>query len=89
MLKIGGVWQAASLKGRLEQAGWGAAMGFPALVIHDDGEEIQGHVFVSESLAHHWDDLDAFEGDEYQRTLTTVRLQGGEQVEAFVYTLRQ
>lgn len=89
MLKIGGSWEAASLKGHLEHAGWGAAMGFPGLVIHNDGEEIQGHTFLSENFADHWDYLDEFEGSEYERVLTTVRLTEGQLVEAFVYTLRQ
>jgi gamma-glutamylcyclotransferase (GGCT)/AIG2-like uncharacterized protein YtfP len=30
MQKIGGAWEAASLKGCLIQAGWGADMGFQA-----------------------------------------------------------
>lgn len=40
MQKIGGQWQAASLRGRLLEKGWGAGMGFPGLAIDADGEEI-------------------------------------------------
>ncbi|TDF82317.1 gamma-glutamylcyclotransferase family protein [Pseudomonas sp. H9] len=88
MLNIGGDWQPAMLKGRLEQAGWGAEMGFPGLVIADDGDEIHGHVFSSENFPAHWPALDEFEGAEYQRVLTNVTLASGAVIEAYVYALR-
>lgn len=88
MLNIGGTWQPASLKGRLTQAGWGAEMGFPGLVIADDGDVIEGFVFSSENFPAHWVDLDAFEGAEYQRVLTPVTLADGAVIDAYVYALR-
>lgn len=88
MQKIGGTWEAASIKGTLVQAGWGADMGFPGLVIGDAGDDIQGHVFVSDNFKNHWADLDTFEGDEYQRVLTQVTLASGGQTDAYVYALR-
>ncbi|MBG7460219.1 gamma-glutamylcyclotransferase [Pseudomonas aeruginosa] len=88
MQKIGGQGRAASLRGRLLEKGWGAGMGFPGLAIDADGEEIHGHVFVSERLAEHWPALDAFEGNEYRRVATRVTLADGAQVDAYVYALR-
>jgi gamma-glutamylcyclotransferase (GGCT)/AIG2-like uncharacterized protein YtfP len=88
MLNIGGTWQTASLKGRLAQAGWGAEMGFPGLVIADDGDAIEGYVFSSENFAAHWAALDEFEGAEYQRVLTQVTLADGSPLDAYVYALR-
>jgi len=88
MLNIGGTWQAASLKGRLSQAGWGAAMGFPGLVIAEDGDVIEGYVFASENFHEHWAALDEFEGAEYQRVLTKVTLDDGTAVDAYVYALK-
>jgi gamma-glutamylcyclotransferase (GGCT)/AIG2-like uncharacterized protein YtfP len=88
MLNIGGTWQAASLKGRLSHAGWGAAMGFPGLVIADDGDVIEGFVFSSENFPQHWTALDEFEGAEYQRVLTKVTLDDGTATDAWVYALR-
>src|SRR5690606_34903451 len=88
MQKIGGNWEAASLRGTLVQAGWGADMGFPGLTLNDMGDEIQGHVFASDDLQSHWAALDEFEGAEYQRVLTTVTLAAGGQIEAYVYALR-
>jgi len=35
MQKIGGIWEAGSIKGRLIEAGWGATMGFPGLVLDE------------------------------------------------------
>ncbi|MDZ3826928.1 gamma-glutamylcyclotransferase family protein [Pseudomonas monsensis] len=88
MLNIGGTWHPASLKGRLAQAGWGAEMGFPGLVIAADGEDILGYVFSSDHFAARWAELDAFEGAEYQRVLTQVRLADGSTLDAHVYALR-
>lgn len=85
---IGGTWSAAHLKGELVHAGWGAGMGFPGLVLKEDGETIQGHVFESEHLARHWPALDEFEGGEYRRVPAHVTLADGQQVQAFVYALR-
>ncbi|WP_409319201.1 gamma-glutamylcyclotransferase [Pseudomonas sp. KCJK9016] len=88
MLNIGGTWQAASLKGRLSQAGWGAAMGFPGLVIAEEGDVIEGYIFSSENFHLHWTALDEFEGAEYQRVLTKVTLDDGTAMDAWVYALR-
>tara|TARA_B100001179_G_scaffold232398_1_gene225165 strand:- start:1112 stop:1450 length:339 start_codon:yes stop_codon:yes gene_type:complete len=89
MQAIGGHWQLGSIKGRLRQAGWGAEMGFPGLVLEDAGDDIRGHVFVSDALPEHWAALDEFEGPEYQRTPVTVSLDDGGRVEAYVYALRR
>jgi hypothetical protein len=35
-----------------------------------------------------WGELDAFEGERYQRVLARVTLASGETVDAFVYALR-
>lgn len=75
-------------RGELVQAGWGAGMGFPRLVIKEDSGTILGHVFESEHLAEHWDALDEFEGGEHPRVLTRVTLADGSQTQAFVYALR-
>ncbi|MBS4081140.1 MULTISPECIES: gamma-glutamylcyclotransferase family protein [Pseudomonas] len=88
MLKIGGVWETATLKGRLAEAGWGAELGYPGLIIADDGDDIAGYVFSSEHFAEHWAALDEFEGSEYQRLLTQVTLADGSTIDAYVYALR-
>ena len=85
---IGGTWQSASVTGRLRQAGWGAEMGFPGLDLDDQGDEIEGFLFVSENLSTQWEILDAFEGEGYQRVSTRVMLEDKSTVNAFIYTLK-
>ena len=85
---IGGEWQAAVVRGVLIEVGWGARIGFPGMLIDDEGDEIAGHVFSSPRLAAFWDELDAFEGPEYERQLTVVTLQDGSKVSAHAYVLR-
>ena len=84
---IGGRWQHATVRGRLVEAGWGATMGYPALVLDAAGELIEGQVFSSTGLAAHWADLDRFEGRDYARVVAQVALRSGEHVDANVYVL--
>ena len=86
---IGGTFQEASVKGFLKPQGWGADMGYPGIVLNDRGDEINGYIFCSEMLGQHWDELDAFEGEEYQRILTTVKAKDNMAVEAYIYILRE
>lgn len=82
-----GTWEPASVKGTLRQEGWGAAIGFPGIVLDADGGEVDGQVFTSGELPQHWARLDAFEGDGYARVLADVRLPDGREVEAYIYCL--
>lgn len=84
---VGGTFEPGTVRGRLHEAGWGAAMGYPAIVLDEDGGEVEGFVFTSENLAGHWEALDEFEGDAYRRVLTKVTLKDGTTVDAYVYAL--
>jgi gamma-glutamylcyclotransferase (GGCT)/AIG2-like uncharacterized protein YtfP len=86
---IGGTWQAASVKGTLHPEGWGAGIGYPALTLDEDGTEVRGFVFTSDRLAPNWERLDEFEGDDYERVVTAVRLEDMSTVEAHVYVLHR
>jgi gamma-glutamylcyclotransferase (GGCT)/AIG2-like uncharacterized protein YtfP len=92
MQTIGGDWIAGSVRGRLIESGWGAAMGFPGIVVNSEmpgTDDIPGHVFASRNLCQHWAYLDEFEGGEYERVNTTVTLHTGELISAFIYALRE
>ena len=86
---IPGTWSRGAVRGRLLQAGWGAGIGYPGLILDEDGEDVPGHVFESGGLAAEWPRLDAFEGAEYTRVETRVRLESGDTVQAFVYVIRE
>jgi gamma-glutamylcyclotransferase (GGCT)/AIG2-like uncharacterized protein YtfP/predicted kinase len=85
---VAGHWQPATVVGRLLQQGWGAAVGYPGIVLDEHGDEVQGFLFSSDSLDQHWNRLDEFEGDGYERVLTAVKLHDGTTVEAYIYSLR-
>lgn len=68
--------------------GWGAAVGYPGILLDEQGDEVQGWVFTSDSLAEHWARLDAFEGEGYERVVTMAKLGDGTAVGAFIYVLR-
>jgi len=79
-----GRWLTGTVRGHLVQRGWGAAIGYPALVPADDGMEIEVHLFVSPGLPGHWARLDAFEGAEYRRERIAVKTGEGA-LEAWIY----
>jgi gamma-glutamylcyclotransferase (GGCT)/AIG2-like uncharacterized protein YtfP len=85
---VPGEWETATVIGTLHPEGWGAAAGYPAIVLNEQGGEVEGLLFSSESLAEHWAQLDEFEGEGYERVLTTAKLQDGTTVAAYVYRLR-
>ena len=84
---VGGKFEPGTVRGEMHQAGWGAAMGYPAIVLDENHGEVEGFVFTSENLAGHWEALDEFEGDAYRRVLTKVTLKDGTSVDAYIYTL--
>jgi gamma-glutamylcyclotransferase (GGCT)/AIG2-like uncharacterized protein YtfP len=82
-----GVWFPGVVHGRLLEAGWGAWIGYPGLVLDTDGPTIEVQVFESDDLPGHWSRLDDFEGAGYQRITTTVHTDSGP-LQAYVYVLR-
>jgi gamma-glutamylcyclotransferase (GGCT)/AIG2-like uncharacterized protein YtfP len=84
-----GVWEPASLEGQLVQSGWGAALGYPALVLDEDHADVVcGMLFTSDALEDHWDRLDRFEGHHYQRVDVFVSVADGTRYAAQTYVLR-
>ena len=86
--QVPGTWEPATIRGLLRQEGWGAAIGYPGIVLDEQGDEIAGLVFSSETLDAHWQRLDRFEGEGYQRVSVSATLEDGSVVQAQVYALR-
>jgi len=84
---VPGQWEPATTTGTLLQEGWGAAAGYPGMILDDRGGIVPGFLFSSDALGDHWARLDAFEGDGYVRVLTRVRRQDGTTVDAYLYAL--
>ena len=87
--EIVGSWEDATVTGMLRQEGWGAEMGYPGIVLDEQGYEIQGFLFSSEKLSDHWARLDEFEGKSYERVMTVVKLNDNRTVDAYIYQLRE
>jgi len=85
---LAGEWEPASITGRLLEEGWGAAVGYPGIVLDEHGTEVEGLLFSSENLAEHWTRLDEFEGPGYERVATTVKRRDGTTIEAYTYAIR-
>ena len=83
-----GTWTVGTVKGRLQQEGWGATHGFPGLVLDPDGPAVEVFVFQSNDLPDHWARLDMFEGEEYRRALVSLYTDKG-LIDGYIYVLNQ
>lgn len=86
---IPGTWQPATVTGTLFQEGWGAAIGYPGIVLDEHGGEVEGFLFCSEALDEHWARLDEFEGEGYERVIARAKLADGTAVDAYIYALSE
>ena len=84
---VPGVWEPGTTTGTLVADGWGAAAGYPGIILDEHGDVVPGFLFTSAALVDHWPRLDAFEGDGYVRVRTRVTRQDGTAVDAYVYAL--
>lgn len=84
LARLSGEWIEGHITGRLVMKGWGADLGYPALIPDDGGERLDIKLFHSSDLPDHWDRLDEFEGDGYRRAIISVNTDKGP-VEAWIY----
>lgn len=87
LLGLNGHWLTGTIRGRLVSEGWGASMGYPAIVLAEDAPPVEVQIFESVDLPRHWPRLDDFEGVEYQRATALAQSPAGELLVS-VYVLR-
>lgn len=78
----------ATIKGRLVDAGWSASMGYPGIKFDRTRDTIHGFLFYSSNLINHWDNLDEFEGAEFERVPVIVERYDELEVDTYIYTLK-
>ena len=81
-----GSWSQGTVRGQLNPAGWGAALGYPGLALDPLAPVVDVYVFESPDLPQHWPRLDTFEGADYRRVIAKVRTEQGE-LEGWVYVI--
>ena len=81
-----GSWRQGTVRGRLVEAGWGAKLGCPGLILDPFGQAIEVYIFESSELANHWPRLDELEGSDYRRVVTQVCTADGD-LEASIYVI--
>ena len=81
-----GQWLKGTVRGVLQNAGWGSSMGFPGLTLDPAGPEVNVNIFESEDLPQHWSRLDEFECTEYRRVVAQVQTPDGI-LEAHIYVI--
>lgn len=84
---IRGSWKQGYVLGNLVTEGWGTKIGFPAIKVNEQGDQIKGWLLESDELQAHLKRLDEFEGDEYQRIIAKIYLDDGTTTHAYLYEL--
>ncbi len=85
---LSGRWLVGHVRGTLVQAGWGAELGYPGLILDTHGPLVEVDVFESSALPQHWHRLDAFEGPGYRRVAIEVTTAEGA-LAASIYVLAE
>ena len=67
---LAGNWKRGTVKGKLLSSGWGAALGFPGLILDPLGQLVDVDLLESTELPEHWARLDEFEASGYQRVVS-------------------
>ena len=86
--ELPGRWLVGHVRGELVEAGWGATLGYPGLILDPHGPPIEVHVFESVALPDHWNRLDAFEGPGYRRVAVDISTDDG-LLPASIYVLAE
>ncbi len=81
---LSGTWRSGYVTGTLVTKGWGADIGYPALIPDPRGDRVDVQLFHSADLPAHWDRLDEFEGEGYRRAIISVSTPDGP-VDAWIY----
>jgi gamma-glutamylcyclotransferase (GGCT)/AIG2-like uncharacterized protein YtfP len=84
LAQLRGRWMKGMVSGALVRSGWGAALGFPALVFDATGSSVPVDLFESADLPRHWARLDEFEGEGYRRVVVEVETEEGS-LASFIY----
>jgi gamma-glutamylcyclotransferase (GGCT)/AIG2-like uncharacterized protein YtfP len=85
---LSGEWTQGTVRGELRAEGWGAALGFPGLVLDPNGLTVAVDLLESAELHQHWQRLDDFEGTGYRRVLATITTDRGP-LAAWIYVLAE
>jgi len=85
-----GRWVEATIEGVLVKKGWGQHLGYPGLKFEptDQIRTIECLVFFSDDLPDRWNQLDKFEGDDYERILISFKLMNGAEGIGNVFALK-
>lgn len=81
-----GKWHKASVRGTRHNAGWGVHKKHPGFIPDEEGDLVNGLVFISDDLPAHWARLDTFEGADYKRISIKAILEDEETITVQVYS---
>ena len=88
LASLDGTWTAGWVTGELVSAGWGAEIGYPALVWSANGPRVPAWLLRSAMLPGAWERLDTLEGAEYRRIVVPFHSEEGVVAQGYLYAAR-
>ncbi|HBA33340.1 MAG TPA: hypothetical protein DCZ12_04310 [Gammaproteobacteria bacterium] len=86
---LAGHWEPGYVHGTLYPPGTPPIVAYPVIKLEPSGTLINGLIFTSAALRQHWQRLDHFEGEEYERVVTQARTTKGEPRTVYIYVLNE
>lgn len=87
LTQVPGSWHKAIVRGKLYPKGIGKSLGYPAVELDNQGQEIAGNIYTSRQLPKIWRQLDQYEGEGYRRTITQATLSNGQLIDTYIYVV--
>lgn len=86
-----GKWSKGIVRGKLENGGWGADLGYYGYKKTNAAEDqtIEAFIIFSDELKENYPFLDDFEGADYERMLAVFELENGEVGVGNIYALKE
>jgi len=82
-----GTWKRGTVIGFLHNKSVENGYQYYGIELDRHGGPVQGLLFSSPRLEAFWPELDAFEGEDFKRSVTEVTLSGGKTLNAYIYEL--
>lgn len=84
---LNGRWVKGTVRGHRTKANWGQWIGYPGFKPDDNADPVTVDIFESEELPDHWERLDVFEGEAYQRVTVQAETDRG-RIDVSIYELK-
>ena len=86
--KLNGIWKKGYVNGKRLNISSGPDYGYPGLKLDKKGSKIYGMIFQSKKLKKYIKKIDDFEGNNYKRVISKIKLEDGTKIDSYLYEIK-